>query len=239
MTKKLSPTGREEVLRALAERYSEAERAERQIILDHFVSVTGYHRKHAIRLLRTTGSTTERTRKSRLRLYDEAIREALVVLWEASDRLCGKRLKPLIPVLLNSLQSHGHLLLEAEIQKLVLSASASTIDRLLASTRIAVHGRRRINAKPAVHGMVPVRTYSDWSNPCPGFMELDLVAHCGGSMDGSFVHTLVLTDIASGWTECVALPYREATAIVSTLKMLQRCCLFVYLVSIVITAVNS
>jgi hypothetical protein len=145
----------------------------------------------------------------------------LVVLWEASDRLCGKRLKPLIPVLLDSLQRHGHLLLEAEIEKRVLAASASTIDRLLASTRIAVHGRRRISATPAVRSLIPVRTFSDWNNPSPGFMELDLVAHCGGNMKGSFVHSFVLTDISSGWTECVALPYREATAVVNTLKMLQ------------------
>jgi hypothetical protein len=139
MTKKLSSTGREEILRAVAERYSEGKRVERQLILDHFVSVTGYHRKHAIRLLRSAAVQTARTRKSRLRLYDEAVREALAVLWEASDRLCGKRHKPLIPVLLDSLQRHGHLLLEAEIQKRVLAASAATIDRLLASTRIAVH----------------------------------------------------------------------------------------------------
>ena len=220
MTNKLSSTAKEEVLRAVAARYAEAKRTERQVILDQFVSVTGYHRKHAIRLLHTTASTAVRTRKSRLRLYDEAVREAFVVLWEASDRLCGKRLKPLVPILLNSLQRHGHLQLEAGIEKRVLEASAATIDRLLASTRIAVQGRRRAAAKPAIRSVVPVRTFSDWNNPSPGFMEVDLVAHCGGNMAGSFVHTLVLTDIASGWTECVALPYREATAVVSTLKML-------------------
>lgn len=172
MTRKLSPTGREEILHAIAERYVDAKRAERRVILDHFITVTGYHRKHAIRLLSKTANEPARTRKSRLRLYDEAVREALVVLWEASDRLCGKRLKPIIPVLLDSLQRHGHLLLEPEIQKNVLSASAATIDRLLASTRTAIHGRRRASAKPAIRSMVPVRTFSDWSNPAPGFLEI-------------------------------------------------------------------
>jgi hypothetical protein len=221
MTKKLSATGKEEIIRAVAERYAEAKRFERRLILDHFISITGYHRKHAIRLLRSGGGRDYGTRKARLRFYDEAVREALVVLWEASDRLCGKRLKPLIPVLLGSLQRHGHLLLEPNVQERVMRASAATIDRLLASTRLAIHGGRRVSAKPAVRRLVPVRTFSDWSNPSPGFLEIDLVVHCGESMAGSFVHTLVLTDISSGWTECVALPYREATAVVSTLRMLQ------------------
>jgi hypothetical protein len=103
----------------------------------------------------------------------------------------------------------------------VLEVSAATIDRLLAPTRLSVKGRQRASAKPAVRRSVPVRTFSDWHNPPPGFMEIDLVAHSGESMAGSFVHTLVLTDIASEWTECVALPFREAAVVVATIRRLQ------------------
>jgi hypothetical protein len=214
-------TGRGELLLAIAERYKGAERADRRTILDEFVSVTGYHRKHAIRVLRAADTKAEAIRRTRLRLYDEAVREALVVFWEASDRLCGKRLKPMVPVLLEALQRHGHLLLDERVQKQVLDVSAATIDRLLAPTRLAVQGRRRASAKPAVRRSVPVRTFSDWHDPPPGFLEIDLVAHSGESMAGSFVHTLVPTDIASEWTECVALPFREAAVVVATVTRLR------------------
>jgi hypothetical protein len=221
MRKQISPAGREELLGAVAERYRQATRGERKTILDEFVAITGYHRKHAIRVLKKGRSKGGKARRTRLRLYDEAVREALVVLWEASDRLCGKRLKPLIPVLLEALQRHGHLLLDKDVRDRVLAVSAATIDRLLGPTRLAVRGRQRASAKPAVRSQVPVRTFSDWNEPAPGFMEVDLVAHCGESMAGSFVHTLVLTDIASQWTECVALPVREATVVVDTVTRLR------------------
>jgi hypothetical protein len=154
--------GRRQLLLAIAERYKQADRGAKKTILDEFVAITGYHRKHAIRVLTTAQTKTLSVRRTRLRLYDEAVRQALVVLWEASDRLCGKRLKPLVPVLLEALRRHGHLLLDEDVQHRVLAASAATIDRLLASTRLAVLGRRRASAKPAIRREVPVRTFSDW-----------------------------------------------------------------------------
>ncbi len=97
----------------------------------------------------------------------------------------------------------------------MLAVSPATIDRLLAPTREAVRGKRRRPRKPSVaRASVPIRTANDWNEPPPGFMEADLVAHCGGSMAGSVAHTLVLTDIASGWTECVALAVREGSLVV-------------------------
>ncbi len=221
MRKQISPAGRRELLLAIAERYKQAKRGERETILDDFVAITGYHRKHAIRVLGTAETKALRVRCRRLRIYDDAVRQALVVLWEASDRLCGKRLKPLIPVLLEALQRHGHLLLDEDVHGRVLAVSAATIDRLLAPTRLAVRGRQRASAKPAVRSKVPVRTFSDWNEPPPGFMEADLVAHSGESMAGSFAHTLVLTDIASQWTECVAIPVREAVVVVDIVTRLR------------------
>lgn len=221
MRNQMNAAGRGELLRAVAERYRLATRTQRKTILDEFVSVTGYHRKHAIRVLGTADTKPPPVRRTRLRIYDEAVREALVVLWEASDRLCGKRLKPLVPVLLDAMRRHGHLLLDDEVRRRVLGVSAASIDRLLAPTRQAVHGRRRASAKPAIRRSVPVRTFSDWNDPLPGFMEIDLVAHSGESMAGSFAHTFVLTDIATGWTECVALPFREGAVVVDTVTKLR------------------
>jgi hypothetical protein len=183
--------------------------------------VTGYHRKHAIRVL--NGREAKRkTRRARRRLYDDAVREAVVVLWEASDRVCGKRLKPLLPILLGALEGHGHMQLDQAVRARLLAASAATLDRMLSPTRASA-GRRRPpgGAKPAIRRNVPVRTFADWKDPAPGYLEADLVVHCGGSVAGSFVHTLTLTDIASGWTECVALVVREGALVVEALRRLQ------------------
>ena len=155
-------------------------------------------------------------------MYDQAVRQALVVLWEASDRVCGKRLKSLIPLLVSALERHGHLTLESTVRTRVLSASAATLDRVLRPTRAAVSGQRaRRRAVPAVQQNVPVRTFAEWEEPLPGDMEADLVSHGGESAAGSFVHTLTLTDVASGWTECVALVVRDGALVAAALEQLR------------------
>jgi len=222
MAKRISADARRELVQAIGERYRRATRDERLRILDEFVAVTGYHRKHSIRVLNDDSAATAMVRAPRLRVYDEAVREVLIVLWEASDRICGKRLKALVPVLLPALERHRHLQLDAGIRAKVLAVSASTIDRMLAMARRRGDGpRRRVSAKPAIRRAVPVRTFGDWNNPLPGFMEADLVSHGGENVAGSFAHTLVLTDIASGWTECVALAVRDSSLIVEALTRLR------------------
>ncbi len=220
-TKWMSADARQELVRALAERYRSGTRPDKLHILDEFVAVTGYHRKHAIRILNSSACATK-TRAPRLRFYDEAVRAALVVLWEASDRVCGKRLRPLLPLLVTALERHEHLKLDATVRSKVLSASAATIDRLLGPPRVAAGGkRRRGGVSSSVRGSIPVRTFADWKDPLPGFMEADLVAHGGETAAGSFVHSLVLTDIATGWTECVALVVRDGALIVEALSRLR------------------
>jgi len=222
-TKTISKKAREEVVRAIGERYRAGHRAEKLRILDEFVAVTGYHRKHAIRLLNSVGARPRARRPSVTRVYDDAVREALVVLWEASDRVCGKRLKPLLAVLVPALERHGHLRLDATVRGKVLALSAATIDRLLAGTRAAIGGEAgpRSPTAPGIRRSIPVRTFADWHAPAPGYMEVDLVAHGGESMEGSFLHSLVLTDIASGWTECVALVVRAGSLVTEALEQLR------------------
>jgi hypothetical protein len=143
--------------------------------------------------------------------FDEAVREALVVLWEAGDRICGKRLKPLIPLLILAMERHGHLVLDETVRLRLCEISAATIDRVLAPVRAGASGGRlrRNTHSSAVRRSVPIRTFADWNDPVPGYMEADLVAHSGPSASGSFVQTLTLTDVATGWTECAALLFRE------------------------------
>ena len=210
---------RDELIVAVSQRYGRASRGERGRILDEFTAVTGLHRKHAVRLLR--GGTPSRRCGPRpgRRVYDVAVREALIVMWEASDRVCGKRLRPLMPLLLEAMERHGHLQLALEVRSGLLSMSAATIDRALQAIRGQGGGgtRRRAAPSSAVRRTVPVRTFADWDDPAPGFMEADLVAHSGPTAEGSFVQTLTLTDIATGWTECAPLLVREQTLLTEVL----------------------
>jgi hypothetical protein len=178
MEKKISASTREELVLAIAERYRAATRNEKLAILDEFVAITGYHRKHAIRVL-NSGVVGAGAKRPRLQVYDAAVRVALVTLWVASDRVCGKRLKPLLSVLVPALERHGHLRLDDVVRTKLLSASAATIDRLLVIPRAATPGRRRRarGALPTIRRSVPVRTFGDWKDPPPGFMEIDLVSH--------------------------------------------------------------
>ena len=101
MRRQLSLMARRELIMALRGRYAEADRKSKQTILDEFVEVSGYHRKHAIRLLGSKNRTRNKKRQGFGRLYGEAVQQALIVLWEAADRICGKRLKALLPVLID------------------------------------------------------------------------------------------------------------------------------------------
>lgn len=216
MTRQISMTTRKELVAALQLRYGSATFGERVRILDEFVALTGYHRKHAIRLLRQKPSAAKEA-SERNRLYDEAVRQALTVLWEAADRVCGKRLRALIPQLIDAMERHGHLDLDPVVKAKLLQVSAATIDRMLASARAHIDGqrKRRTGVGSAIRRSIPVRTFADWRDPPPGFFEIDMVEHCGGSkVDGEFVHTLTLTDIASGWTECVAMRVRSQMLVI-------------------------
>jgi hypothetical protein len=107
------------------------DRAERRRILDEFTRLTGFHRKHAARMLRDGRANCRGGPRHGRQIYDEAMREALMALWEASDRVCGKRLRPLLPVLVEAMERHGHLQLAAEVRSGLLAMSAATIDRAL------------------------------------------------------------------------------------------------------------
>lgn len=214
---------RAEVSAAIRERYTTSGRAAKGAILDEFVALTGLHRKHAIRLL-GAGSAERRPRGRAKTRYGTAVQAALAVLWEASDRVCAKRLQPMIPILLPALERHGQLAPDAELRAKLLAVSPATIDRLLSETRIAAAQgrRRRAGFSSAVRRSVPVRTFADWGDPAPGFVEVDFVAHSGISAAGAFAQTLVLTDIATGWTECVPVVMRAGALVLEALQAAQQ-----------------
>ena len=151
------------------------------------------------------------------RIYDEAVREAVILAWEATERICGKPLKAALPHLVESMERHGHLDLDLEVRERLLAASAATLDRLAQPVRSTVSGRRRRRRNLSPGRNIPVRTFADWNRPPPGFLEIDLVAHCGDNMGGSFVYSLVATDVCTGWTEAVPLLAREQSLVVTGL----------------------
>jgi hypothetical protein len=127
----------------------------------------------------------------------------LVQLWEVSDRLCGKLLKPVIPDLLRSLERHGELAVTESVRFQLLGISAASIDRLLrVHKRDAVRQPRRLASNPSsLKNQVPIRTWSEWAGIAPGALQADLVLHCGESTEGFYLTTLCAIDVATGWTE--------------------------------------
>ena len=223
MGRSMSKTSRKELLTTIRDRYLCSTKGDKGRILDEFTAVTGLHRKHAIRLL--AGSKYEKEEGISLagrRVYDEAVREAAIVVWEASDRICGKRLHAALPHLVESMERHGHLQLDSLVRERLLTASASTLDRLLKPIRSTAGSRRRRGRRKSLGRQVPVRTYNDWNKPPPGYLEIDLVAHCGGPLSGSFIHSLVVTDVCTGWTEAVPQLARDQGLVLAGLEAIRR-----------------
>lgn len=191
---------------AIQKRYGEATKAEKGTILDEFCRTTGYNRKSAIRLLRKTQEAPSRPR-GRPRTYGPSLIQALKTAWEASDFLCSKRLAPFLPELVPLLERSGTLALSPDIKQHLLALSPATIDRLLGPDRRLLPRRpyHPSNSSSAIKAQVPIRTFGEWKDVEPGEMQGDLVLHCGESTGGFYLATLVMVDVACGWTQCQAV----------------------------------
>ena len=149
MKSEMTQATRAELTNAIRERYRAAVGSAKRRILEEFIAATGYQEKSAIRVLNSPPVAKLQQKRQRASLYDEAARAAIIVLWEASDRVCGKRLKALLPILLPALERNGHQKLDGEIRPKILSMSASTIDRLLRIPRNATRSRKIARAGPS------------------------------------------------------------------------------------------
>jgi hypothetical protein len=218
----MSKKSKDDLVKRTHPRYLQANRREKTRILDEFVSATGFHRKQAIRTLRKGIPEFRRERRGRKRKYTGESVRVLAEIWRICGCICGKRLQPFIPEMVKVLERHHELVLDPETKGLLLQMSASTIDRCLVPFR-QQRGRGKSTTKPGtlLKDAIAVRTFADWDDAKPGFVEIDLVAHCGDNVAGQYLQTLTATDIRSGWTECLALPHRSQIAVSAAMVGLQ------------------
>jgi len=220
----MTKQGRQELLKAVRPRYLKASKSQKGMILDEFVAAAGYHRKYAIHLLRHGPPQGSKQKRGRRPAYGPDVVAALVRVWKASGHLCGKRLHPFLLDMVEALERHRELRLAPETRSKLLQMSVSTIDRRLsrARTGLARQGRTTTKAGTLLKHSVPVRTFADWDERRPGFLEMDLVAHCGDSTAGESLHTLCAVDIETRWTEPLALPNRGQRATFEGIQTLRQ-----------------
>ena len=163
-------------------------------MLDEFTSATGYHRKHAIRVLKNRVQVQNRHKgktKTYKAIYRGEVVQALEQIWEICGRICSKRLRPYLPEAIKVLERCNEIELSAETKALLLKISSASIDRCLRSVRIqSPHGLSTTKPASLLKNLIPVHTFTAWDEERPGFMEIDLVAHCGNTTEGQFLNTL-------------------------------------------------
>lgn len=203
----------------MAKRYRKARKKEKGNMLDEFVQTTGYNRNYASWLLSNWGREIRRhlknwdkivlvkdpklkRKRTRPRIYDQAVLSVIRKVWEVLNYPCGKRLAPFLSEIISSLEKHGEITIDLSVRRKVLQVSAATIDRILKDERKKWQVKGRPTTKPGtlLKSQIPIRTFSEWNENKPGFIEVDLVGHDGGSPEGIYGQTLTATDIHTGWT---------------------------------------
>ena len=207
-------------MKSYRKRYKKADREGRSGLLDELCEVTGYHRKYAIALVGRPADEAEpgTERRRRGACYGAAVARALERIWEASGYPWSVRLKALVPQWLPWARRHmGGL--TREVEEALLAISPRQMDRLLAAKKNRVRKRLYGHTKPGtlLKSEIPIRT-DNWDVRGPGYLEIDLVSHCGPSASGDFIYSLNVTDIHAGWTETRAVLRKGEKGVAAALE---------------------
>jgi hypothetical protein len=174
----LNYQARRALLQQTVPRYREASPSQKRTLLDAFVASTGYHRTYARWLLNHADEVQQTLQRPRPAQYGPEVQHALFLVWHAANRICAKRLIPFLPTLIEALERHEHLQISEECRRQLLSMSAATADRLLSSQRKqSQRGLSTTRAGTLLKQQIPIRTFEEWNEIRPGFLEADLVAH--------------------------------------------------------------
>ncbi|MBV6402728.1 MAG: ISNCY family transposase ISLbi1 [Anaerolineales bacterium] len=211
-----------EVLRA---RYLKANKVEKQKMLDEFTLATGYHRKHAIRVLKSKEQSQNRLKrktKTYKAVYHGEVVRVLEQIWEVYGRICSKRLQPFLTEGIKVLERCQEIEVSRHTKELLLKISSASIDRCLRPVRLQTpHGLSTTKPGNLLQQLIPVQTFTSWDAERPGFMEIDLVAHCGNTTAGQYLNTLTCTDICTGWTDVTALLHRSQEAVSEAIQRMR------------------
>lgn len=217
----------------LAPKYQKARKKEKGNILDQFINATQYNRSYAAYVLRShgkklwlntqvavIGDAKKRVFRKKLRIYDDTVAAALRKVWQIMDYICGKRLAPMLKEVIPRLIRFHEIKIEQTVQEKLMRISPATIDRLLAPDRkkLTLKGRRLTKPGTLLKNQIPIRTFAEWEDKKPGFVEIDLVGHDGGNAGGEFVQTLNVTDVCTGWTESQAVKNKAQRWVFEALK---------------------
>jgi len=205
--------------RELRDRYARARKGQKGEMLDEFCALTGYSRCYASQILKNGSSARKvvrnlgHKRRARRRFYDEKVATALKRIWMIMDNVCGKRLAPNLSEIVRVLEKFGEIRISSETRRKLEGMSASTIDRMLAGEKREYLSGSRSRTKPGtlLKNQIPIRTFSEWDEKRPGFVEIDLVGHDGGDGTGDFAQTLDVTDVCTGWTDTEAVRNKAQT----------------------------
>jgi hypothetical protein len=218
----MSQRSKRELLEEIRPRYLKAKKAKKKTMLDEFVAATAYHRKYAIRILKHGHPRKSGKKHGFHKVYQGEVVVALEQIWEVCGRICSKRLQPFLPEMVKVLERCGELTLPAETKRLLLQMSSATIDRCLGPAHFEhPHGLSTTKPGSLLKKAIPVRTYTPWNEDQPGFLEIDLVAHCGGSVEGQYINTLTCVDLSTGWIECLAVHHRSQQAVFEAIQTMR------------------
>jgi len=222
----MSLKSKRELLEVVRPRYLKASKSEKQKILDELTCATGYHRKHAIRVLKNQVQVQNHLKgknKTYKVIYRGKVVQALEQIWEICGQICSKRLQPYLPEAIKVLERCQEINITKDTKELLLKISSASIDRCLRPVRIkSPHGLSTTKPGSLLKNLIPVRTCTEWDQERPGFMEIDLVAHCGNTTEGQYLNTLTCTDICTGWTDVTALPRRSQEAVSQAIHLMRQ-----------------